>query len=868
MSKNTYKKLRIFVASPGDVAAEKTRLQVVISDLELLANKVGLVLELVDWNRVVPDVGRPQAVIFNQLKPKSWDVFIGILWNRFGTKPGASNPLTNLEYFSGTEEEFCAAYDLWKKDGRPRILLYHSSRPVDSTQLDLDQLKLVRNFLSKFSADAEHPGLYQTYDSLDSFGRRLQKDITQIILEHGNDIPHEIVEAIIPTIPDTLPRRGTFFGRKDQIDFALRSLNSEVRGWGLVIDGIGGIGKTSLATEVAYLCRDRDIFDAFIFVTAKRDRLETSGITEITLSETTLDGIISETARALGQPGIAQLTGGKNKQKELLDALRTKKALIIFDNLETLTLSEQNAIGDFLLNLPQNCKAIVTTRQHSFTSALTLRLNKLKWEEAKEIIENQIKQFEADLIILQKIGEQGWKKLYDEAGGSPLALIYIIGLMRVRRLSFERTIELLRDGTAKNNLVEFIYREARRTMDENERTVLNTISLFGGMATFEAISSIADLNRHALDSVLERLRALGLVDIANVETGQDIIIDQYTLHPLTKRFAQADLAENKKLEFNMRVRYSRYWSTYSKKFSGSIRDASKNYDKLELEWDNLNAAIKLLKNIACSDDDSVKDKKVGRMLTNFIEELNLFLWAFGRWDEICLFNAWAYVIACSLGNWRNAGWFAYFVARINYYRACTKESAIWTDKCTEAWSRKGSSIIDQAYALKLRGLLSLQRGDYKLAKKFLTEAVGFWEKSSDDYGVATGYNDLGVIARENMKYSEAKQYYQKALKLAETLDMVHAKIYIPINMGVLLLDGKQWALASRRFKTALKLAEEDGSLDLIAQAQYGLSRALYAQGDFEKARSACKESVILYKRIQHTDLPKAEQFFAKINRKN
>jgi len=127
-----YKKLRVFVASPSDVAGERAKVETVNSVLKPLADHVGVTLEVVDWRQVVPDTGRPQQVIFNQLQPTTWDIFIGILWHRFGTPSGATNPITQQEYQAGTEEEFVTAYRLWEQFKKPRvhdISLHACSRP-------------------------------------------------------------------------------------------------------------------------------------------------------------------------------------------------------------------------------------------------------------------------------------------------------------------------------------------------------------------------------------------------------------------------------------------------------------------------------------------------------------------------------------------------------------------------------------------------------------------------------------------------------------------------------------------------------------------------------------------------------------------
>jgi hypothetical protein len=112
MSAATLKKLRIFAASPSDMSAERAKVETVAAMLKPLADNLDIVIEVVDWRAVVPDAGRAEQIILDQLKPDTWGVFVGILWHRFGAPPGAKDPQTQKDYLSGTEEEFRVAYRL------------------------------------------------------------------------------------------------------------------------------------------------------------------------------------------------------------------------------------------------------------------------------------------------------------------------------------------------------------------------------------------------------------------------------------------------------------------------------------------------------------------------------------------------------------------------------------------------------------------------------------------------------------------------------------------------------------------------------------------------------------------------------------
>ncbi len=188
-------RLRIFVASPGDVLDEREHLRLVVDELNrTLADRLGLTLDLLDWRtHVAPGMGRPQQVIFDQLALEKWDNFVGILWARFGTPPGTTHSERGEPFLSGTEEEFTLAYQAWKETGRPQILFYRCLRSIPAIS-DPDQLKLVQEFFAEFEAAGAHPGLYQTYKTNEDFAWRLRNDLEQVL--------YEVSEEKLAEVPD------------------------------------------------------------------------------------------------------------------------------------------------------------------------------------------------------------------------------------------------------------------------------------------------------------------------------------------------------------------------------------------------------------------------------------------------------------------------------------------------------------------------------------------------------------------------------------------------------------------------------------------------------------------------------------------
>jgi hypothetical protein len=158
-----FRKIRIFVASPSDVQAEREQLAKVINELNLtitaLAPEKRVLLELVRWEtHVVPSLGSDAQDVVNQ-QIGEYDVFVGILWKRMGTPTAVAT--------SGTEEEFNRAYRVWQSNRTLPILLYFCQRPFPLPRLreEVDQLGKVVDFRTKVSA----MGLVADYSDHDQF---------------------------------------------------------------------------------------------------------------------------------------------------------------------------------------------------------------------------------------------------------------------------------------------------------------------------------------------------------------------------------------------------------------------------------------------------------------------------------------------------------------------------------------------------------------------------------------------------------------------------------------------------------------------------------------------------------------------------
>lgn len=156
----TVTEITVFVASPGDVAKERRALDAVADEINrTVGSAEGFRLAVKKWEtRARPAAGRPQGVINQQLGPS--DIFVGIMWKRFGTPTGKAG--------SGTEEEFDEAYAQWKRKRKhkPEILFYfRESKFYPRTAAETRQFAAVQAFREKVQARA----LTWTYPSAARF---------------------------------------------------------------------------------------------------------------------------------------------------------------------------------------------------------------------------------------------------------------------------------------------------------------------------------------------------------------------------------------------------------------------------------------------------------------------------------------------------------------------------------------------------------------------------------------------------------------------------------------------------------------------------------------------------------------------------
>jgi flagellar biosynthesis GTPase FlhF len=253
VTEKTVQKIDIFISSPSDVTEERKIASEVIEQLNSMphiADRFTL-KPLAYENEVPAAVGdTPQRTVDRyMMEADQCDIFICILWSKMGT------PVIDekgKEYQSGTEDEFTTAYRANQKNGKPAILLYRSMKGI-LPDADFKRVSLVQGFFKRFEGtDAEFKGLYKKYGSNEEFRATLFQHINKIISEKIQLKKTEKPTYVPVYSPSELPaypaqlRDFVTQNRADEITKALTYLQDHRI---LLISGIGGVGKTTLARQ-------------------------------------------------------------------------------------------------------------------------------------------------------------------------------------------------------------------------------------------------------------------------------------------------------------------------------------------------------------------------------------------------------------------------------------------------------------------------------------------------------------------------------------------------------------------------------------------------------------------------------------------
>jgi hypothetical protein len=319
-------------------------------------------------------------------------------------------------------------------------------------------------------------------------------------------------------------------GREQTVNALLEALQMPSGPSIVIVDGLGGLGKTALAAELVRRARVAGVAERVVGDSAKADVFAGGEIVHLQETRLDFDKLLDSIARQFDRWEVPTLRV-EEKRVVVAQLLRQQRCLVLVDNLETAVGAHE--IASQLQQLLGPSRAIITSRQHvPIDNARAVSLHGLDRQDALLFLRS-----DATQRGIEQIRAATDARLLDivrVTGGAPLAMKLVVS--QARHLDIDAVLHVLEH--ADQQLYFFVYRQswqqltlaAKKLLIYIGRTVVTTVG-YDELARTDVARDGAELI-----AAIEQLVSYSLVEVA-VVSGRP----RYGLHQLTRNFVNSDL---------------------------------------------------------------------------------------------------------------------------------------------------------------------------------------------------------------------------------------------------------------------------------------------------------------------------------------
>lgn len=744
---------------------------------------------------------------------------------------------------------------------------------MDGKDLINQQLQSKKQLLEKMAADIEAQGL------LNDFSEQLLIDFAKLkreIRQLENTLIKDDISTDVETSEYGIPAPVFFIDRpreREKLEGLLRSSEKYIRN--IVIQGMGGVGKTYLAIETSRAVQGS--FKKVIWVSANDRSINLTNLLEIVL-------------RSMGYRSD-QLTISQ-KKAQVSELLSKEPYLLIVDSFERIG---DKQVDSFIAeNVSYPSKVLITTRYFWPRESYVITLGGFDISQTSEMLNVASKTRGVD----HDFTDQEVRKVQELTDGLPFAISLMIGqivqgipLVHVSRslIDQNRRGSLEQPGKESwiNLLFDTLFLASWNLLGENARRILMSMTFFAAPASENAIQKITRVSLNNFQSEISDLIRMSLLIPSRNKLGGDEL--RCSIHPLTRSFAEAEIKKDEILRNAMYGEAVKYFSNLMEQFGKPGLELS-NYDRLEQDLPNCLAAFEWCRN----------QREMSSTL-RIVENLNHFLFERGFWDTRIQICSSASELEYEASNknyessWELAFWAGWVYSRQNNYedaRRCLIKAQEHLENVSDKNSLRSfyQAKNSQLHALiahgeaveeykriaegsenraKVEELFMKADTSHNEARKLLEQYIGqksaVWTFEEPDYAIALvesnqgdlfvdmGHwkNSFGHMQESRHYYTLAQQLYSKVLANSQNSQWANRDALIAFsaaNLGhvEIWLAEKPIEEIRRRFDEALKIARFLGRTHTVAWCYrgYGLleQRSAKTNTPVRRQKSKLKEA--------------------------
>ncbi len=666
--------------------------------------------------------------------------------------------------------------------------------------------------------------------------------------------------------PYHLPTRdATFVGREQELA-QLHAYLADPQQRLVTLVGIGGSGKTALATEIGWRAATQfmgPFIHGVFFVPL-------AGLMASQTDNT--NAIVTAVAEALD----ITFAGKRAPQEQLLDFLQDKSLLLILDNFEHLTAPGRHLLLT-LLNNTDAVKIIVTSRERlNLAAEWTLPVGGLPPKEtvAQDLFVQRARRLVPGFVVNgeqdpDSCPETAVDRICQLVQGLPLGIelaaswVRMLGCVEIAQ-EIARSLDFLHssqhDLPARHQSLRAVFDYSWQLLDATAQQVLQRLAIFHGSFNRQAAAVVGGASLPQLSMLVDR----SLLQRQAGKGGGEI---RFEMLEVLRQYAVDKLAADAE-ETAVRDQHAAFYLDFLEKQLPLMRGEQQQSALVHIaqEIENARAAW----HWAVEHDDFLTIARgidglalFYYMRSWFAEGVEMFTLAATRLGAIprdaTLDTIYGKLLACR-------GWFTYLLGQQQAGIALLKESLTWLADASDptvtlyslnflAAALAGEGEAADAEAIALEGLtlsqqvsdayyqaiannilsqIAYSQGEYAAAREYCLQSLALEQALGNRWSMGFSLTNLGRVAYATGDYAEARKRYQESLLIREELDDKRGQGLCLVYLGDTAVAQTDYPTAHSHYTAALARFRAIGSPHSVSLAQTRLDNLAQQESDTDK----------------------------------
>ena len=677
------------------------------------------------------------------------------------------------------------------------------------------------------------------------FCQTLQEELGVEPLPETTVLAEQIQEATAERPYQLPPREQNLVGRAEELAQLSAWLADPSQRLHTVV-GPGGIGKTRLALEAAWLVAAARlgpfIHGIFFVPLAGVAAVESAGF----------NPLVTAVAEAIGYT----FAGAAEPQAQLLAYLQDKKMLLVLDNLEHLMQPGRTLILA-LLEQARALNLLITSRERlNLAEERVLTLGGLPSNPVADLAANtnlspamalfvQRAQQVESRFVLAETGDWSATAVAEVCqllDGLPLAIE--LAAAWVRLLSCPEILAELRhnldslsasaiDLPQRHRSLRAVFDYSWQLLTPSEQRTLAQLAIFQGGFERQAAAQVTQARLPQLSALLDK-------SFLRRQVGNTAVpaTSRYEMLAVVRQFAAEHLG-NGQAGFDLRQRYGRYYLGLVTAQAADLQGENqlRALATINQEIENIRQAWRLAINqadVAALDRATEALSLFLYMRSWFREGLELFGLAVNRLDGQAEPQVAAKLAA-------RQGWFAFLSGKLHQAAELLRQSlaVLHPDGDPEALT----------YTLNFLAVVNQSLDDFETAQALCEEALAIAAAHGNRYSQAISNNILSQIAYVQGRYEAALNHSQASLHLEQALGNRWSMGFSLVNIGRVAYALGEFATARGNYEESLAIREVMGDARGQGLCRMYLGDTAVARQNIPEAKAQYQQSQAIFRQI-------------------